>query len=454
MDLDLFALSESIAARKISPVELVRQTLDKIKQDNATYNAFITICEEEAMAAARQAEEEISKGHVKGPLHGIPVAVKDVIFTKGIRTTMGSKVYENHVPETDAAVVEKLKDAGAVIIGKANTHEFAYGPTGDRSLIGPCRNPHNTGKMTGGSSSGSAAALAAGLVSAAIGTDTGGSIRIPASACGIVGMKPTWGLVSTYGVHNTAYTLDHVGPMTRTVKDNAILLNAIVGYDPRDQYSIPQEKEDYTRLIGSSLSGIRIGLPDFFYQHLDPEVAQAMDQVVEAFRKLGATVKEVRMDHIGQIARNQVVTIQAEAYTVHDPLVHERGAEYDPELCERVLAGRNVPISDYIRAQQQRKALIRQFNKVFDDVDVLLTPTLPILPPDIGQREIVFGGEKLHVRVPILRNTAPFNYTGHPALSVPCGFSKDGLPIGFQIAARYGQEALLYQVGYAYENGR
>lgn len=450
--MDLFTLSESVSARKISPVELVQQTLEKIRKDNATYNAFITICEEEAVEAARKAEEEIAKGNVRSPLHGIPVAVKDVIFTKGIRTTMGSKVYANHVPDADAAVVEKLKDAGAVIIGKANTHEFAYGPTGDRSLIGPCRNPHNVNKMTGGSSSGSAAALAAELVSAAIGTDTGGSIRIPASACGIVGMKPTWGLVSTYGVHNTAYTLDHVGPMTRNVKDNALLLNAIVGYDARDQYSIQQAKEDYTRLIGDNIAGIKIGLPDFFYQHLDPEVAAAMDQVIEAYQKLGASVKEVRVASIGQIARNQVVTIQAEAYTVHDQQVHERGSEYDPELQERVLAGKNVPINEYVRAQQQRKELIRQFNEVFNDVDVLLTPTLPILPPDIDQREIVFGGEKLHVRVPLLRLTAPFNYTGNPALSVPCGFSKDGLPIGFQLAGAYGQEALLYKIGHAYEN--
>lgn len=448
----LLSLSESIAAKQISPVELVKQTLEKINEKNAAYNAFITVCEEEALQAARDAEEEIMKGNVRGALHGIPVAVKDVVFTKGIRTTMGSKLYENYVPDTDATVVQKLKDAGAIIIGKANTHEFAYGPTGDRSLIGPCRNPHNPNKITGGSSSGSAASLAADMVTAAIGTDTGGSIRIPAAACGVVGMKPTFGRVSAFGVHNTAYTLDHVGPMTKTVKDNAAMLNILAGYDDKDPYSIQQEKEDFTRLIGSSIAGKKIGLPDFFFKFADQEIADAVTKVIEAYKDQGAIVEPISIENIEEIAKHQVITIQSEAYAVHEKNIRERASEYDPELFERLDASKNVPSYQYVIAQQRKQYLIRQFNEAFKKVDVLLTPTLPILPTDIDQREINFAGQVQHVRVALLRLTAPFNYTGNPALSVPCGFSRDSLPIGFQLVSNHGQEALLYQFGHAYES--
>lgn len=243
VSMELLTLSKSFIDKKISPKEIVEQSINNIKKNNPIYNALITVCEEEAIAAATLAEDEISRGIVKGPLHGIPIAIKDVIFTQGIRTTMGSKLYGNFVPDFNATVVQKLKDAGAIIIGKANTHEFAFGPTGDRSFFGPCRNPYNPDKITGGSSSGSAAALATDMAYASLGTDTGGSIRIPASACGIVGMKPTFGLISKYGVFNTAYTLDHPGPMTKTVKDNAILLNVLAGYDQKILILLSNQKK-------------------------------------------------------------------------------------------------------------------------------------------------------------------------------------------------------------------
>lgn len=449
--MDLLTLAESIQKRKISPKEVVQQCLTIINRDNPTYNALITVCEEEALAAASIAEEEIMRGGVKGPLHGIPFVAKDLIFTNGIRTTMGSKVYENFVPNFDATVIQKLKDAGAIIIGKANTHEFAYGPIGDRSYFGPCRNPYNPEKITGGSSSGSGAAVALDMAYFALGTDTGGSVRIPSSACGIVGMKPTFGLISKYGIYNLAYTLDHPGTMTKTVKDNAILLTLLAGYDENDPYSIQTEKEDYTRLVGDGIAGKVIGLPSFYFKHIDKEVADAVSNVIEVYRDLGAEIKEVELQGIEEVAEAQAITIQAEAYAVHAKNLEERGSDYDPEVYERLLTSKEVRGYEYVIAQQKRKELIEKYNEIFNDVNVLLTPTLPILPTDIDQREVKIGTHLEQVRHALLRLTAPTNYTGNPGLSVPCGFSKNGLPIGFQLIGKHREEAQLYQFGHAYE---
>ena len=449
--MDLLSLSKSLVEKKVSPKEVVIDTLNKIKNNNSLYNAFITVCEEDALAAAAIAEEKIRNGNVKGLFHGIPIAIKDVIFTQGIRTTMGSKIYENFVPDYDATVVQKLKAAGAIIIGKTHTHEFAYGPTGDRSFFGPCRNPHNLGKITGGSSSGSAAAIGADMVCAALGTDTGGSIRVPSSACGVVGMKPTYGLVSKYGIFNTAQSLDHAGPMTRTVKENAALLNILAGFDEKDSHSINQSKEDYTRLIGKSISGKVIGLPSFYFKNIDSEVAKAIGKVIKVFEEQGAIIVEVEIQGIEEIAASQVITIQAEAKKVHEKNLRDRGADYDPEVYERLQSSKTIQSEEYSSAQQKRKDLTSQYNKVFEYVDILLTPTLPILPTDINQREVMIGDHPEQVRQALLRLTSPTNYTGNPSLSVPCGFSNNGLPIAFQLIGKHREEALLYQFGYTYE---
>lgn len=450
-EMNLLTLSRSIREKKMSPVEAVQQTLQRIEKENPVCNAYITVCAEEAMAAAVQAEQEIMAGNNRGPLHGVPVAVKDLIFTKGIRTTMGSKVYERFVPDRDATVVRKLKQAGAIVIGKTNTHEFAYGPIGDRSHFGPTRNPYNPEKITGGSSGGSAAAVAAHLAAAALGTDTGGSIRIPSAACGIVGMKPTFGLVSKAGVFDLAYTLDHVGPMTKTVKDNAVLLNVLAGYDEADPHSLPQVREDYTRFIGEGVRGIVIGVPEVYYRHVDKEVEAAVRRAIDVYRSLGAEVREVEVRGFAALSEAQRITIQAEAYAVHERTVAEHGADLDPEVLERLLASREVPGYRYVQVQHRRKQLTRQFNEVFDDVDALLTPTIPILQTDINQREVAIGAYTEGVRQALLRLTAPTNFTGNPCLSVPCGFSDSGLPIGFQLIGKHGDEARLYQIGHAYE---
>ena len=449
--MDVSALSQLLRQKKMSPKELVKQSLNNITMNNSVYNAFITVLEKEALVHAEIAEKEINQGAIKSPLHGIPVAIKDVIYTKGIRTTMGSKIFEHFVPSYHATVVQKLIEAGAIIIGKTHTHEFAFGPTGDRSLVGPCRNPYDPDKMTGGSSSGSAAAIAANMVSVAIGTDTGGSVRIPASACGVVGMKPTFGLISAYGIHPTAYSLDHPGPMTNTVKDNAILLNIVSGYDKKDSYSLSKPKEDYTRLLGENIKGKIIGLPSYFFQQMDRSVEEVMNHVIDVYTKLGVVIKEVALANIEEISNHQVTTIQAEAYAIHDKNMALYRLDYDHELAERLEASKDAQAYQYVIAQRMKKQLIHAFNEIFEDVDVLLTPTLPILPPSIEQREIMIGDYSETVRSALLRLTAPINYTGNPSISLPSGITREGLPVGFQLIGKHEKEALLYKIAYAYE---
>ena len=449
--MDLVTTSRLIKNKELSPVELVNNALKQISVKNSEVNAFITVCEDEALEAAKTLEQEMLDGKLRGPLHGIPIAAKDLIFTKNIRTTMGSKLYESFVPDKDAAVIERLKGAGAIIIGKTNTHEFAYGPIGDRSYFGPCRNPHRLEKISGGSSSGSAAAVAAGMVGGAIGTDTGGSIRIPSSACGAVGMKPTFGLVSKRGVFDLAYTLDHVGPITANISDNALLLNTIAGYDEGDPYSLKSNVVDYSRLIGQNIQGKVIGIPSYYFENIDEEVSAAIANCLNVFERLGAVLKKVDIRCMKRIASLQVVTIQAEAAAVHTNTIQHHRGEVDEEVYERLVQSQNVKGYEYVLAQVERKGLITEFNQVFSEVDILVTPTLPILPTDIGQRDVVVNGQVEAVRHALLRLTSPTDFTGNPSISLPCGFSKSGLPIGVQLIAMHGNEDKLYQFGYALE---
>src|SRR5918994_3459281 len=298
----LAALSRGLRERRLSPVEVVRALLGRIEGDET--NAFITVTAERALEQASQAEREILAGRHKGPLHGIPVALKDLIYTRDVRTTMGSAFFAGHVPDRSATVARGLEEAGSVLIGKTNTHEFAYGPTGDRSLFGPTRNPHDTGRITGGSSGGSGAAVAAGLCYGALGSDTGGSIRIPAALCGVVGMKPTFGRVSKLGVFPLAWSLDHVGPITRTVEDNALILNALASHDPEDLYSVGPAAEDFTRDLQRGLRGAGIGLPtSFYFDHVEKEVEARVREAAEVFRSLGAEVREVEIPSLWDTLR-------------------------------------------------------------------------------------------------------------------------------------------------------
>lgn len=447
----LNSLANQIENGERTSRSLTEEALKKIKNQNISTNAFITVSGEQALEQADELDSERKVGKVRGPLHGVPIAVKDMIDTKEIRTTMGSKVFSSNVPDSDAAVVRKLKAAGAIIIGKTNTHEFAYGPIGDRSFFGASRNPYNQKKITGGSSGGSGAAVGAGMVSAAIGTDTGGSIRIPASACGIVGMKPTFGRVSKRGSFPLAYTLDHIGPMTLTVRDNAELLNVMAGYDSEDPFSKRFETEDFISKMREDIRGRVIGVPDWYFRRIDPEVRTAIDRCQDLYEEMGAVIRKVTMPIMPKIAEAQVVTIQAEAAAVHQKTLQHHKGGVDEEVYERLMASTSVKGYEYVEAQIGRQNLIREYNKVFEEVDVLLTPTIPTLPTDLGQREVEVEGEKESVRSALLRLTSPTNYTGNPSLSIPCGLSRNGLPIGAQLIGKHGEEATLYQFGYALE---
>ncbi|MED4001280.1 amidase [Priestia aryabhattai] len=454
LNMDITTLSLKIKNKEISPVEITECLLNRIKDINPALNAFITI-NEEAVKQAKIAEKEIMNNEYKGALHGIPIGVKDLVYTRNMKTTMGSKIYQHFTPDYDATVVEKLHHAGAITIGKLNTHEFAYGPSGDVSYYGAVKNPHDTKRISGGSSSGSGAAVSAGLCYGAIGTDTGGSIRIPSSACGIVGMKPTFGRVSKHGVFPLGETLDHVGPMTRTVSDNALFLETIAGYDTKDLYSVNKPTEHFSRFIGSSILKKTIGIPsNFYFDALDSEVGNALKEAVKCLEELGASVKSIELPMLSQASWAQSKTIQSEAYMVHEKRMKAYRQDYQLPVLERLEESQKITGYEYAKAQQIRLQAQKEFQHVFESVDVLIAPTLPILPPYMGEEKVRVDNQMKLVRSELLRLTEPSNLLGLPTLSLPCGYSRDGLPIGMQLIGPHFAEAALYQIGYAFEQHR
>jgi aspartyl-tRNA(Asn)/glutamyl-tRNA(Gln) amidotransferase subunit A len=446
----LATLSRELRERRLSPVEVVKTLLARIESDET--NAFITVTAERALEEASLAEREITAGRHNGPLHGVPIALKDLIFTRDVRTTMASDFFAEHVPDRSATVARRLEDAGSVLIGKTNTHEFAYGPTGDRSFFGPTRNPHDTGKITGGSSGGSGAAVAAGLCYGALGSDTGGSIRIPAALCGVVGMKPTFGRVSKTGVFPLAWSLDHVGPITRTVEDNALMLNTLAGHDPEDLYSADLASEDFARDLERGTQGAAIGVPSsFYFEHLDGEVEERVNEAVEVFASLGTEIREVEVPHLWDTLHAQRLVLAAEAYAVHEERLETNPDRFDDHGLERLLNGENLKAYRYANAQQRKLRSRREFANVLREVDVLLTPTVPIPAPEIGQRETTIDGYEEAVYSALTRLTGPTNLNGLPSLSIPCGTTTSGLPVGLQLIGRPFDEATLYRFGRAHE---
>jgi aspartyl-tRNA(Asn)/glutamyl-tRNA(Gln) amidotransferase subunit A len=332
----LTGLSRELLARRLSPVEVVMALLARIEADKT--NSFVTVTTEWALERASLAEREILAGSYRGPLHGVPIALKDIIYTSGVRTTMGSALYSGHVPDHSATVALKLEEAGSVLIGKTNTHEFAYGPTGDRSYFGPTRNPHDMRRITGGSSGGSGAAVAANLCYGALGSDTGGSIRIPAALCGIVGMKPTFGRVSKHGVFPLSWTLDHVGPISRTVEDNALMLNVLAGHDQEDPYSVDLPAEDFSRDLDTGLRGAGIGIPSsFYFDYVEEEVGARVREAVEVFRTLGARVREVEIPNLVDTLHAHRLILGAEAYAVHEQRLENELETFGEEVGERLM---------------------------------------------------------------------------------------------------------------------
>ena len=445
-------LALAFREKRLSPVEVVGALLERVEKVNGELNAFITVTGKMALEAASRAEEEILAGRYRGPLHGVPLGLKDLIYTEGVRTTMGSAFFKDHVPGHSATVALELEEAGTVLIGKTNTHEFAYGPTGDRSYFGPTRNPYDPGRISGGSSGGSGAAVAANLLYGALGSDTAGSIRIPSALCGVVGMKPTFGRVSKHGVFPLSWTLDHVGPLTRTVEDNAILLSALAGYDPKDPYSAKDPAEDFARDIGRGVRGSMLGVPtDFYFEHVEDAVGKRVREAVEVFLSLGAEVREVEIPHLSETLKAQRYILAADAYAIHEERLKSAPEKFDEGVRERLLEGEGLKAHRYASAQQRKLGAKDEFERALREVDVLLTPTVPIAATLIDQREVNIGSYDEPVRSAVTRLTGPANLIGFPSLSVPCGFTASGLPVGMQLIGRPFGEAALYRFGHAYE---
>ena len=444
-------LAPKLEAREISPVELTRACLERIDRLDPTLNAFITVLVDSAQAEAQVAEREIGAGAYRGRLHGIPIAHKDLYYTRGVRTTAGSKVMSDFVPDHDAAVVASLRAAGTVLLGKLNMHEFAAGGTNDNPHYGPVHNPWRMGYHPGGSSGGSGAALAAGLCIGATGSDTAGSIRIPSACCGTTGIKPTYGRVSCFGVVPLAWSLDHAGPMTRTAYDAALLLGAIAGFDRRDSATVDRPVDDFTAHIDNGVRGLRVAIPrTYFCERLQPDVERAWRTAIDRLLALGAEPVEVDFRRLDNSVNTGMTISRTETYAFHQAWFAERPDDYGLGLRERFAVGQSLTALDYLRAQRARDDIRADLWSVFDAADVLLTPTMPLTATQI---ESLSPPDSPAPPPPmeLTRFTYPFNLSGFPALSVPCGFDSLGLPIGLQIAAAPWQEALALRVGHAYQ---
>ena len=442
-----------IEARRLSPVELVEAHLDRIGRTEPALNSFITLMADEAMAQARDAEREIAAGGYRGALHGIPVGLKDLYYTRGVRTTAGSEILRDFVPDCDSAAAERFSAAGAVLMGKLQMHEFALGATSVNPHHGPARNPWDVSRITGGSSGGSGSAVASGQCMAALGSDTGGSVRIPAGLCGIVGLKPTFGRVSRHGVHPLAWSLDTVGPMTRSARDSAIVLNAIAGYDPRDPSSANVPTADFADGIDAGIAGLRIGAPaDFFYDVIDPEVAEAICDATGVLESLGATVDKIPLPALNQalgISGTLLVTEAAETLFAH---LRDRPEDIGEDVRARLYLGAMTPAADYIRAQRARRAYNERLAAAMREYDLLVAPSVATGAPRIDQETVEIAGKTESALSLMSRLTRPFNLTGQPTISVPCGFTSDGLPIGMQLAGRAWDESTVLRAACAYES--
>ena len=445
--LTLHELAGRIRAKDVSPVEATAAVLERIESLNAKLNAYITVMAEQAQAAARAMEDEIAAGRYRGPLHGVPVGVKDLCETKGVRTTAGSKILADWIPDSDATVIRKLREAGAVIVGKTHLHEYAFGATGVNDHYGPARNPWNTDCITGGSSSGSGAAVAAGLCFAALGTDTGGSIRMPASLCGIVGLKPTYGRVSLAGVVPLAWSLDHIGPMARSARDCAVVLEAIAGHDPEDPSSATAPVEAWATAVEGGLSGLRIGVPaSYAFDRTEPDVVTIVRDAIATLERLGAQVKEIELPIIAEYWSSATQVLVGEAAAYHQENLEQRPQDYGDSTRARLHLGLNQKAPDYVRAARARDEARRTADELLlSEVELLAMPTT------IRTTVPIDSLAKDDPTVGLTRFTAPFDLTGQPACSVPCGFTDAGLPVGLQLVGRRFDERTVLRAAHAFE---
>jgi aspartyl-tRNA(Asn)/glutamyl-tRNA(Gln) amidotransferase subunit A len=439
--------AQAITARKLSPVELLNALLERIGRLDPTLHAFIRLDAEAAMATAKTAETEIASGRLRGPLHGVPVGIKDIIDVAGLPTTCHSKILVDNIAAADAVCVSRLRGAGAIVVGKLSTHEFAIGGPSFDLPWPPARNPWNTDHHPGGSSSGSGAGIAAGLFPLALGSDTGGSVRNPASACGIVGLKPTYGLVSRRGVFPLSFTLDHVGPLTRTVTDNALMLGVIAGHDPLDPGSAATPAGHYANELERGVRGLRIGFIRHFHETDLPahaEVAAALENVANTLKWLGAEVRDVSLPTLGEFGAVNRVILQSEAWAIHGPWLRERPGDYGQLARRRLMAGAFMSAGDYVQASRRRLEMIATVEDVLRDFDVLLCASAMDPPSRI---EDAAETERTYPR----QARTPFNVTGHPALAMMAGLSSGGLPLSVQFVGRYFGEAALFRVAREWE---
>ena len=449
-NLAYFGLAEAaelIRDKKLSPVEYATALLARIERHDPKLNAFITLMPERALAAARAAEAEITAGRWRGPLHGMPYALKDIIDVEGVATTAHSRVLADNGACSHAAVTERLEAAGGVLLGKLSTHEFAIGGPSFDLPWPPARNPWNRDHFCGGSSSGSGAGLAAGFFPAALGTDTGGSIRNPASMCGITGMKPTYGRVSRRGVVPLAFSLDHVGPMTRTVRDNAMMLQVIAGHDPADPASADEPVPDYGAMLGKDVKGLRIGVIRHFYTKdvaADPKQVDALDAAVRLFAEAGAATAEITLPPLQDFSACGQIILAAEAYAVHERWLKERPQDYGARARERLLAGAELRAVEYLQAVRWRLQLRDQVAAAFANIDVAITASSMDPACRVDDDAALAANYWRQARM-------PFNVTGQPGLVIPAGFSKEGLPLSLQLVGRPFTEAMLYRVAQFYE---
>jgi aspartyl-tRNA(Asn)/glutamyl-tRNA(Gln) amidotransferase subunit A len=449
-DLPLVEVAGRIKAGELSPMEATRAVLDRIEALGGTLNTFVTVLAERALAEAKDAEREIAAGDYRGPLHGVPVSVKDLFYTAGIRTTASSRVLADHVPEEDATIVRRLREAGAIIVGKTNMLEFAYASV--HADYGPSPNPWDLKRSSSGSSSGSGVAVAAGMGYGSIGSDTGGSIRLPAAYCGIVGLKPTYGRVSRYGAVPVSWSCDHIGPMTRTVADCAAILGAIAGEDEGDSTSGRVPVPDYLGTLGEGVAGKRVGIADaYLRQNVDAEVMRAVETAIAQFERLGATVVEVALPNPGEVVPALIAILTPEATVYHLPWLRAQPDDYTQAVRERLELGAITPAVSYIQAQRVRRRITDDFLTAMDGVDFLAMPTGPTAATPL-EGDLVTSDEADPALLAALINfTGPFDLTGFPAVSIPCGFTRGGLPIGLQLVGKPYAEASLLASAHAYE---
>ncbi len=455
LKLTISEIAPLIQAREVSPVDLTEAALAEAERRQPTLNSFITIMGEQARAQAEQAEDELARGEYRGPLHGIPVGIKDNIATGGIKTTLGTKVLRDHVPDEDAEVVRRVKEAGGIILGKENLEEFAAGATSNNPHYGAVHNPWGLDHIPGGSSGGGGANVAAGVTFASLGTDLGGSVRLPGAFCGVVGLKQTFGRVSQRGLLVTSFNGDHIGPMTRSVRDSALVLQAIAGYDPLDPSTVPVPVDDYALVMERGIQGLTMGIPsNHYFELLDPEVESAVRAAIAALEELGVASREVSlpsMEYVGALR----FAAMSDSVVTHEPYITSNREDYGPDTLYRTLAGQFVLGRDYSKAMKVQRIIKEEHARVLQDVDFLVTPTTPMPAPRIDAATIEVEGRSQKVRGPgsghISRNTSPENATGFPAITVPCGFSELGLPIGLQFIGRPWEEGNMFRIANAYE---